>query len=381
MNDALIVYLIFNLFLFIMAGYIFMKTTPDLMKKREYTIFKVFVVAFCVYVVFNSIWTMQEYTVIKMPDILFRIICFMSFASVLFNCLCFYKFTMIHYGYNDTPKPLYEFFGVLPFLITIVLLIISFWNNMIFSTSVNVTIVRGPLYMILALSSFIYFGIIMVCSFVEMFRKKSPQARKDCLTLLLLVIFLVAWVVFDDYLQGLTIIPIAIFGVLFVLFTTFQQSSINTDALTQMNNRRKAIEYLTNQFENVSVVNPLYLYLIDINLFKDINDKYGHQEGDSALIILAESIKEVVGEELGFAARYGGDEFIIVVKPREGVYYEDDIIKKIDNICKGKCMLQHKPYEISITYGCMRCTDSSLSVESYFKEVDDLLYKNKRKQR
>ena len=374
--DALKVYFIFNIFLFIMGGYLFVKATPDLMKKREYTLFKLFIIAFEVYIIFNSLWTMQEYEIIKLPSALFAVVCLLSLAAVQFNCLCFYKFTMVYFGYSSK-KRLYDFFGFLPFIVMIIMLIISLFNKMVFYVE-DGNIVRGPLYLGMVICSVIYFGIILVSSIIEMFRKKSPQTRRNCLTLLLLVIFLVAWVFFDDYLDGLTIIPIAIFGVLLVLFTTFQQSSINTDALTQMNNRRKAIEYLTNQLQNVSVNNPVYLYLLDINLFKNINDKYGHLEGDNALVILSDSIKEVIGGGFGFAARYGGDEFIITIRPEQGIYDEEEIVRRIDNICKSKCILLKKPYEITLSYGCVRCTDSSLTVESYFKEVDELLYQNKK---
>ena len=378
MGQALTVYFIFNIFLFCMGGYLFIKTTPDLMNKRSYRVFKIFILAFELYLVFNSLWTLQEFDIINLSKGLFRVVCLFSLLSVLFNAVCFYKFSMIYFGYSNKGKYLYEFFGVLPFLLMVVLLIISLFNGIVFSVSEDIKIVKGPLYNALFICGFFYFAIIIVSSIVETFRKKSPISRKNCITILAVVLFLVIWLVLDDYIEGLTIIPVAIFTVIFTLFIAFQQTSMNTDSLTQMYNRRKATNYLSSQLLSVSYDAPIYLYLCDINHFKEINDNYGHIEGDNALIITANVIKEVVGKVFGFAARYGGDEFIIAIKaPKD--YNELEIIKKIDDSVKTKCNLIGKPYEISISFGCIRCTDSTMPVDVYIKEADDLLYQNKKK--
>ena len=361
-----------------MSGYLYIRTTPDLMKKREYGVFKTFIIAFEAYLIANTVWTMQEYDLINFPKWLFEIVCFISLSAVLFNTLCFYKFTMIYFGYSTKGNKLYEIYGVLPFVVEIILLIISLFNGMVFYVSEEINIVHGKLYMSTAVCAFIYFAIIFVSSFVEMVKSKSPIAKKNCLTIFLLVVFLVAWVIIDDKFDSLTILPVAIFSVLFVLFTTFQQSSINTDALTQMNNRRKAIEYLVTQLANVTEDDPMYLYICDINSFKDINDNYGHLEGDSALIILAESIKAAIGEVNGFAARYGGDEFILAVRPDYAEYDEKAIVARIEELVNDKCSKLKKPYNISIAAGCVRCANISTTLESYIKEADDLLYSSKR---
>ena len=375
---TLSVYFIFNLFLFIMSGYLFMKTTPDLMKKREYVVFKVFIIAFEIYLIANTLWTMQEFDVVQFPKWLFQTICYISLTAVVFNTVCFYKFSMIYFGYSNERHKLYELFGLLPFLFAFVLLTISLFNGIVFSISDDMNLVHGKFYMALASSAFVYFVIIFVSSFVEMIKSRSPIARKNCLTIFLLVIFLVTWVIIDNYFDSVTILPVAIFGVILVLFTTFQQSSINTDALTQMNNRRKAIEYLVTQLSSVSDNDPLYLYICDINSFKDINDNFGHLEGDSALIILADSIKAAIAEVNGFAARYGGDEFILAIRPNANEFDEQAIIKRIEALVNEKCEKYKKPYTISIASGCVCCKNISTTLEAYMKEADDLLYSSKR---
>ena len=286
------------------------------MKKRESTIFKTFIIAFGVYIIFNTFWTMQEYDVIQMPNWLFKVICASSLASVLFNTYCFYKFLMIYFGYSSRQNILYEVFGSLPFAIVVFLIYLSIWNGFVFTVSDDLNIVQEIGYISLPICALVYFGIIIASSAIAFKKSKSPQAKKNAITAILVTIFLMAWVFIDNLLNGLTIIPIAIFSVILVIFTTFQQTSINTDALTQMNNRRKAMEYLTAQIDYVSSDSPLYIYICDINKFKAINDTFGHLEGDNAIILLADSIKEAIKLSNGFAARYGGDEFIIAIKPQ-----------------------------------------------------------------
>ena len=373
------VYFIFQCFLFVLSGYLFYRTTSDLMKKREYVIFKVFIIAFLVYLVFNSLWTMQEFEVIKMPNILFRLVCFASLSSVVFNSYCFYKFSMIYYGYYNKQNKLYEILGGAPFLVVLAFNIISIFNGMVFSVSDAGKIIIGPLYYFQMVVAFLYFLIIFVSSITTLIKAKSPQARKNSLTIFLVVLFLVVWVLIDDLFQGLTIIPVAIFSVILTIFTTFQQAGINTDALTQMNNRRKALEYMTNQLSSVSINKPLYFIACDINHFKSINDSYGHNEGDIALIIVANAIKETIGELNGFAARYGGDEFIIAIKENELKTNVEQLMLDIEDKIRIQCIVTDKPYEIKISYGYVKCIDSKTSFENYMKEADSLLYSNKEK--
>ena len=170
---------------------------------------------------------------------------------------------------------------------------------------------------------------------------------------------------------------LAAYSVIFILFTNFQQESINTDALTKLNNRRKTDEYLSSQLPTVSKENPLHLFMCDINSFKAINDNYGHLEGDDALIILSNVIKETVGKHNGFAGRYGGDEFIITFRGLSYTQSYKTIVEGISNITKERCEDKEKPYEVTVSFGYVCCADPTIPLETYLNEADDKLYINK----
>ena len=54
------------------------------------------------------------------------------------------------------------------------------------------------------------------------------------------------------------------------------------------------------------------MLVTDVDLFKDINDTYGHDGGDEALVFVAGLLKEVAGDS-GYPIRFGGDEFMVLV--------------------------------------------------------------------
>jgi diguanylate cyclase (GGDEF)-like protein len=82
------------------------------------------------------------------------------------------------------------------------------------------------------------------------------------------------------------------------------------DELTGLYNRRFLFNYFQSKISWDAVEDhPVSLIMLDIDHFKQINDTYGHQVGDQALVWVAGLLKEVAGDE-GIAIRYAGDEFI-----------------------------------------------------------------------
>lgn len=108
-----------------------------------------------------------------------------------------------------------------------------------------------------------------------------------------------------------------------------------TDSLTGLHNRRYLFEHGSRKLEKETTY-PLWMYLVDIDHFKKINDKHGHVVGDKVLALLAEEFRQHFGKsnstpealyhgrrlgEIGYqqsdgdpiVARYGGEEFAILV--------------------------------------------------------------------
>lgn len=87
-----------------------------------------------------------------------------------------------------------------------------------------------------------------------------------------------------------------------------------TDSLTGLFNRRYFDEQLAREWLRAKrKQSPLALLMVDADNFKQLNDRFGHQLGDDVLVRLTEAIKAGTRRPGDFAARYGGDEFTVVL--------------------------------------------------------------------
>ena len=85
------------------------------------------------------------------------------------------------------------------------------------------------------------------------------------------------------------------------------------DSLTHVYNRRHIDQVLEEEFRNSwSSKQPLSIIMIDIDHFKAINDQYGHDEGDKALLHIASLLKQSLRKH-DIVARFGGEEFLVVL--------------------------------------------------------------------
>lgn len=91
----------------------------------------------------------------------------------------------------------------------------------------------------------------------------------------------------------------------------------NQDFLTETLNRRAAQEYINQALERSRHTHlPLSVLLLDIDHFKEINDRYGHEVGDQVLVAVATLLRQHVrGHDM--VARWGGEEFLIMLRTTE----------------------------------------------------------------
>lgn len=148
-----------------------------------------------------------------------------------------------------------------------------------------------------------------------------------------------------------------------------------TDPLTGLNNRRflyDQYKILTEQM-TVGNIQNLSLVMLDIDKFKEVNDKYGHDVGDLVLKALADIIKSVTREG-DLTIRYGGDEFLIMFINMPTSIMKKRLLKMETLI--DQCQIDNYYSGFSVSYGIAEYIKNE-SLETFIKRADIQLYKAK----
>ncbi|MDD4211506.1 MAG: diguanylate cyclase, partial [Clostridia bacterium] len=149
----------------------------------------------------------------------------------------------------------------------------------------------------------------------------------------------------------------------------------NTDHLTKLYNRRY-FEKETVKLNNSNVL-PLSILMIDINGLKLINDAFGHKYGDIVLKQAANIFKNCCKNK-GFAARVGGDEFVVVL-PHCDEIDSKKIVNKINKNIEIKSKQNQKNLGVilSASIGLATKISKEQDMEEVFKEAEDNMYRYK----
>lgn len=188
--------------------------------------------------------------------------------------------------------------------------------------------------------------------------------------------FILAGVV-DALIAGTPVVAAAIMVSITFVMMSMQELRISSDALTGLNNRRRADVFLEESLASASPARPLYLFIIDLNNFKSINDTYGHLEGDSALRLMADALRDVCSKTNAFAARWGGDEFVAICTISAGEN-PDQIAELIKSSLANAASNAQVAYDLTCSIGYASCESPDDSCAHLIAQADKMLYENKR---
>jgi len=151
-----------------------------------------------------------------------------------------------------------------------------------------------------------------------------------------------------------------------------------TDQLTSVYNRRGLFALVDPMLKQAKRQEKgIFMLFADIDNLKEINDTFGHKEGDAALIETANILKNNYRES-DIIARIGGDEFVVAPVGTDG----DDIEKIVDRLEKGLAIHNSErkhDYILSLSIGVTYYDpENPCSIEALLIQADELMYKHKR---
>ena len=152
----------------------------------------------------------------------------------------------------------------------------------------------------------------------------------------------------------------------------------NTDPLTQLFNRRYMIDMLEREIQRtIRKGAPLSLVMMDIDHFKQVNDCFGHQDGDLVLVTVAGLARKDL-RSYDFAARYGGEEFVLTLPEtnhEEAMHVAERLRQEVESQTFTGSM---SDLRVTISMGVATCPAPGISsVADLIREADDALYRAK----
>ncbi|MBO7520315.1 MAG: hypothetical protein J6T73_06005, partial [Clostridia bacterium] len=250
-NDVLIAFSVFQMVFLMLDLFILTNTGRNIARKGEYTWFYILIVTHMAYLLLNNLWTLSEYNLVKLPRGVMLVVCTISLWTVTVCATAFFMFTVEKLNMQHLQYGIGRLLSWIPAAFSTLMIASSAWTGLVFYLDESGSFVHGPMYLPMMISVSLYLLIIAVVSFVNIFRGKTRLSRKANATVFFSVLIIIAFIVADGFLAKASILPAAIFSVIAGIFITMQVANINSDALTGMNNRSKAEEYLSDKIRNV----------------------------------------------------------------------------------------------------------------------------------
>ncbi|MBV6321828.1 diguanylate cyclase [Duganella violaceipulchra] len=151
-----------------------------------------------------------------------------------------------------------------------------------------------------------------------------------------------------------------------------------TDSLTGLHNRRVADERIAAEWLRAQRLGAqAALVMIDIDHFKQINDRHGHPVGDEAIRVLATAIR-ALSREVDCACRYGGEEFVIILPQAdaEGAYYFAERLRS--RVAAAPVASEHGVFHFTVSVGIALVNPADPGHEAWIERSDHALYRAKR---
>lgn len=146
------------------------------------------------------------------------------------------------------------------------------------------------------------------------------------------------------------------------------------DPLTQLPNRRLLFERLEPAIaQSLRQQRSLALMFVDLDHFKDINDRYGHQGGDELLQAVAGRLREAV-RDTDTVFRQGGDEFVILLPDAGGPQGAAQLAQRLLDCVRSPVFIRQQAVNAGISIGVACCPEHGSGVDELIQQADDAMY-------
>ena len=378
MNEYAILYLEINIFSLVLIGIILLKTR-GLSQMVAQSNFAMSIIAEMVFFVSDTLFVLVNEGVLpggKPVMMACKEVYFLATAA-----MCFFWFIYFEYLRETrfVKRRRYVLYSTSILWLMVIALLANLFNHSLFYIDESGVYRRGPFFILTYILSYSYALIAFIRVMINL-KRDTEATNKD---LLIRLAFFPLFPGISGVLQFIyPRLPIACATISITtlyLYLTWVDQLISLDPLTGLNNRKQLSHTFNNLSKSHEEQDKIRLYLIDVNHFKQINDTYGHLQGDNALKIIAEALKAACkGANRGTViARYGGDEFVILVSENnndETIDLKERIKEKLKELSEKKSV----PFELTVSVGSA-CSDNGDSLKDLILKADKAMYMEKKK--
>lgn len=263
----------------------------------------------------------------------------------------------------------------LPLLVMLVLLIANIFNGWVFEISEENVYSRNFLFVF---DYAVTYGYLLAGAGI-LYKNRRSTKRYTYLPVLLFIFPVAIGSLLQFLFYGIATLWLSAAIGLTSLYISIQTENAYLDRLTGVYNRHYLETYVGALYKEAArdfKKKKLAALMIDIDYFKSINDRYGHVVGDDALIRSARILRASVGKN-ALVARYGGDEFLIVLRGKNEMETAL-LVGEIQNNCAASNRISDKNYTLSFSIGYTVVDPSVVDKEEFFIRADRAMYAAKR---
>lgn len=343
--------------------------------------------AVIMYIVTDSLWMRVHNMRQDLDLIVIYAVYSLYFVSVTVVGYCMYSFLEYLQDNKKHALQILDNKTVLPIAIHIIMSVINVYTGFMFIIDENHEYIRGSFFM---LEYLFVIGYLLMTS-VRAFKTAIETDNVREKGYYQMIAFFPIIPLISNIIQAIVhIYPIISMGVtltVLILFINQVIELISLDPMTRLTNKQEFARILERKIKEVSDKNCMYMLMIDIDKFKNINDTYGHIEGDRAIIRVADALRTACSDTYRrntVVARFGGDEFMVMVELENSSEQMSEVeTAELCNIIKNEIKKANENagvgYDLRCTIGkTMIQKDDYISVEKIIASADEDLYRLKR---
>ena len=334
-------------------------------------------IAFMCYFLSDTFWAATVVGFIPKTQFVFVVVNLANYIIMVAITYSWLRYVMAVEQAPNRERRINKFAVIFPFLIATIALIIVYFAAPQFLFNENLELQPGYQVFLVAVP-YIYIIAVIIYAMRQAKKEKNPIERRKHFYLAFFPLMVVAGGIAQMILPYVPIFCFACTLLMLIFYIQSMEVQISMDPLTRLNNRGQLIRYISQESNSRQDERLTFVIMIDINDFKMINDRFGHAEGDNALIIIADSLRAVVRKYRMpiFLGRYGGDEFVLIVHLLE----ERDVaslIQEVRSQIEMTCRSEETPYLLSIGAGYDQLRNGSDTLQMCIQRADQKMYLDK----